>query len=1210
MFLKIAGFEFRYQFRNPVFWVGAIVFFMLAFGLAATPFVQLGSGANVHKNSPLAIVTANGGFILFYMFIVAAFVSNVITRDDETGYGPIIRTTRITKFDYLYGRFFGAFSAAAVAYLSVTLGMIIGAAMPWLDKETLGPFVPSHYLLAYLIWGLPNVFIISAILFTLSTVTRSMAWTYVGVVGLFIGQSALSAVLRKPGLEAIAALWSPFGGAAFGYATQYWTPSESNTQIPAFAGYLAANRLLWVGIGLAMLALAYGLFRFQSPGLSGKAKKAQKLAKRAALAQDVRPAVSETPLANPRFNAATAWSQVLARARLDFAQVFKSPAYPVLLAMGALVAVLNIILSTDVAIYGVSIYPLTRVMIQTVASGFTFVALIVAVYYSGELVWREVDRKTHEIIDATPTPDWAFVLPKVVAISLLLISTLLISVVVCVAMQLIKGAPRIDLDKYFVWYVVPQAVGFAEIAALAIFVQAVVPHKFWGWGVMFLFGLSMLVFPLIGLEHNLYTYGGTPGAPLTDLHDLGVAGQAAWWFRLYWGGAALVLLVLAYGLWRRGTEQRLRPRLARLPARLRGLPGVLLGSGIVIAAVTGAFIFYNTDILNTYRNHLDEEKKQAEYEKALLPFENVPQPKVTDVMLNVDLHPKTLEATTQGVYVLENKTTQPIRELHVRFADDTKVMSLSVEGARPTKTYERFNYRILTFDSPMQAGEKRRLSFQTWVGQKGFKNDENIQRIAANGSFISNFELAPQIGMDRNGLLQDRAKRRKYGLPPEMRLPKLEDEAARQFNLISKSADFVNADITVSTDADQTPIAPGYTVSDRTQGDRRTVRFKSDAPILPFFDIQSGRYAVKRETYKGVDLAVYYDPKHPWNVDRMLNALKIGLDYDQANFSPYQFHQVRIIEFPAPIGTFAQSFANTLAWSEGIGFTMDVRDKSKIDMVTYVAAHELGHQWWAHQVIGANVQGVTMLDETFAQYSAIMAMEHLYGRDQIRKFLKYELDSYLKARGGDPLPEQPLYRVENQQYIHYRKGSVVMYRLKDQLGEDVVNRALARFLKAYAFKGAPYPVTTDFLKILREEAGPDPARQAVITDLFEKITLYDLRAKAATVKALPGGKWDVTLTVQAGTQPGSTGKEYDDGQGKAIERPPLDEVVELGLFAKEPGKADFGSKDVILMQRVHLKSGLQVIHFTTDRKPAFAGVDPYNTLIDRNTDDNVVAVGK
>ena len=583
-------------------------------------------------------------------------------------------------------------------------------------------------------------------------------------------------------------------------------------------------------------------------------------------------------------------------------------------------------------------------------------------------------------------------------------------------------------------------------------------------------------------------------------------------------------------------------------------------------------------------------------------------------MLRVDLHPHALKAVTNGIYVLENRTAAPIRDLHVRFDRDLKVMSLSVEGARPTKTYERFNYRIFTFDMPMQPGERRRLSFQTELHQRGFKNSGNIAAIADNGTFLNNYEVSPLIGMDRSELLQDRTKRRKYGLPPEMRVPKLEDAAARQFNLFRKDSDWVNADLTVTTDADQTPVAPGTTISDITTGNRRTLHTRTDAPINHFFSIQSARYSVKRETYKGVDLAVYYDAAHPWNVDRMLAALRNGLDYDQANFAPYQFHQARLIEFPAPVGAFAQSFANTIPWSEDLGFLFKEGDPkkdpaSRIDMVTYVASHELGHQWWGHQVVPANVQGATMLDESFAQYTAIMAMEHLYGRDQIRKFLKYELDSYLKNRGGDPIGEQPLYRVENQQYVHYRKGSLVMYRLKDQLGEDTVNRALRRLLKDYAFKPAPYPISTDFLTDLREEAGPDPVKQQLITDLFQNITLYDLKAKSAAVTKRADGQYDVALIVQAGTTPGSTGKEYDDGQGKVIGRPAMNEQVEVGLFAAEPGKGSFSSKDVIVMQRVTLKSGVQTLHFTVAKKPAFAGVDPYNTMIDRNSDDNVVKVG-
>jgi hypothetical protein len=85
---------------------------------------------------------------------------------------------------------------------------------------------------------------------------------------------------------------------------------------------------------------------------------------------------------------------------------------------------------------------------------------------------------------------------------------------------------------------------------------------------------------------------------------------------------------------------------------------------------------------------------------------------------------------------------------------------------------------------------------------------------------------------------------------------------------------------------------------------------------------------------------------------------KASLDYFQANFSPYQFRQLRFLEFPA-YADFAQAFANTMPWSENLGFIADYRDKSKIDLVTYVGAHEIGHQWWAHQIVGADQQGAT-----------------------------------------------------------------------------------------------------------------------------------------------------------------------------------------------------------------------------------------------------------
>jgi hypothetical protein len=225
-------------------------------------------------------------------------------------------------------------------------------------------------------------------------------------------------------------------------------------------------------------------------------------------------------------------------------------------------------------------------------------------------------------------------------------------------------------------------------------------------------------------------------------------------------------------------------------------------------------------------------------------------------------------------------------------------------------------------------------------------------------------------------------------------------------------------------------------------------------------------------------------------------------------------------------------------------------------------------------------------------------MERLYGREQIRKFLKYELDSYLRKRGGEVIEELPLARVENQPYIHYRKGSLAMYLLKDQIGEEAVNRALRALLKDYAFKGPPYPTSRDLIRHLREEAGPQ--HQQLITDLFEKITLYDVKVETALSKHRADGKWDVTLEVDAR-------KLYADGKGRETETP-LDETFDVGVFTTEPGKKGYSAASILSMRPVRLKSGEQKVVLVVDRQPKFAGVDPYNKHVDRDSDDNVTSI--
>jgi hypothetical protein len=134
----------------------------------------------------------------------------------------------------------------------------------------------------------------------------------------------------------------------------------------------------------------------------------------------------------------------------------------------------------------------------------------------------------------------------------------------------------------------------------------------------------------------------------------------------------------------------------------------------------------------------------------------------------------------------------------------------------------------------------------------------------------------------------------------------------------------------------------------------------------------------------------------------------------------------------------------------------------------------------------------------------------------MRKFLRLELDQYLSGRGQERNEENPLYKVDpNQGYIHYRKGSLVMYRLQDDVGENNVDAAIREFLKMFAFKDGPYPVSLHLEDDFQQFTPPQ--NQQLFEDLFRTITLYDVRALRRLYSAFrsPTASARFYLTVEA-----------------------------------------------------------------------------------------------
>ena len=166
---------------------------------------------------------------------------------------------------------------------------------------------------------------------------------------------------------------------------------------------------------------------------------------------------------------------------------------------------------------------------------------------------------------------------------------------------------------------------------------------------------------------------------------------------------------------------------------------------------------------------------------------------------------------------------------------------------------------------------------------------------------------------------------------------------------------------------------------------------------------------------------------------------------------------MRIIEFPrfSRAGGFAESFPNTVPFNEAIGFTakVDDHDPKDVDYPYFVTAHEVAHQWWAHQEMPANVQGAEFITESLAEYSALMVLKQKYGDAKMRRFLKYELDRYLLGRGTEQKQEQPLVRADGAAYVHYQKGALTLYALQDAIGEAAMTTRCRRSCKRWHFAG-------------------------------------------------------------------------------------------------------------------------------------------------------------
>ncbi|MCH2200240.1 MAG: hypothetical protein MK081_15825 [Flavobacteriales bacterium] len=1118
---------------------------------------------------------------LLGMFMTVAFTNAAALRDFDRKFDQILYTAPIHKGAYLFGRYLSSLVLSLLPMVFVLLALVL--ATFFADSDQVGPNKGSAYLFAFLFLVLPNVIIASSLLYTLAVKTRKSGFGFAGAMLLCIGYLLSMGFLDNLESDWAIYLLDPFGLSVLGLETKYWTIEDLNTpQLPLSPGFLL-NRAVWLVFSIGMLSFMYFTFTFQKE--SRKTKKVLKESNSPKMADN-----QGEHLVLPKVKISTGtrvqWKQLWVQFRVESRSLLKSTSFRLIVLFGLLNTIGSV--SNADTWFGTGNLPVSFIMTDAIKGSLYLVFVIIIGFYSGQLVWAERKAQMNEIIDASPQASWVPLLSKFLVITRAILLLMVVNITLTMVIQLMKGYANIDPMVYFVEIILLDLPYFMLITAAALLVHVLINKQYIGFFVFLLLLIfHLFIWPVFDIDSNLLTFGGRPEHTYSDMSKWAPFSDGLAGYTLYWSLVGTLLLLIGSVFWVKGKPADWSERFAIAKSRFHGKPAMI---GLLLFLSTGGVgcaLFYQSNVLNEHLGADARIERAIAYEQNYKQFEHLAQPTISTTTYEIDLYPASRGFEADGHWWVVNKSDQPIDAIHF-----TKSSTFDITIAIPNSTIQvddqDLGYIIFDLGSTLNTGDSIQVDIHSTYYVKGIENNLTLPNLTQNGIFLNNKAFMPTIGYNSDRELSDKDERIERGLEEQAKivLPGVANDRDRRSNFLGRDADWVTINTIVSTSEHQTAIAPGKLIRSWSEEGRNFYEYRLDKKVMNFFAVMSAEYDVKRENWHGIDLEVYHHPGHDYNVDKMMSSMKSSIGYYSSAFSPYPHEQARIIEFPR-FAQFAQAFPGTMPYSESIGFLSDLKDPDDIDGVTYVVAHEMGHQWWAHQLVGANVRGAQMLSETFSQYSALMVMERTYGAESMDKFLKYEMDKYLRSRSR--LEEEPaLINVINESSVYYNKGSVAMYALKEYISEDSVNLALRRFMNEFGYNNGHYPTSLDFLEEINAVT-PD-SLSYLVSDFFEHVTLYENYVGEASYTQRADGRYEIKASLV-------TNKFHSTGKGLE-EQQPMNDWIEVGVKSLD-------GERLLYKEMIQFDGETHQVTIITEEEPSSVQIDPRYLLPDKFPENNI-----
>ncbi len=270
---------------------------------------------------------------------------------------------------------------------------------------------------------------------------------------------------------------------------------------------------------------------------------------------------SQLPVVQQRFSLSSRVRQLIRFTRMELWETLKSPVF-ICLSIGVVLSVAASLSVRSTEGFGLSSLPVTFSMVEMIREALVQFQIVLITFYAGVFVWKERDSQLDEIFDSLPIPTWLPFVSKLIALTVVVVSVIVVGICCGLIYQLYSGFLDFRVGVYVEELLLIDMVSMGCLIVLAFLCHVVSPNKYIGYFLFIaLVIVNMLAWPLLGIESRMVQFGNLPKYTYSDLFGRQPYASAIRWFALYWGLLAGLLAIVAVLLWPRGREKGLGSRL-------------------------------------------------------------------------------------------------------------------------------------------------------------------------------------------------------------------------------------------------------------------------------------------------------------------------------------------------------------------------------------------------------------------------------------------------------------------------------------------------------------------------------------------------------------------------------------------------------------------------------------------------------------------------